>query len=84
MPDDWIARLAQLPLIGQPGAIMSYSCATDLLGFLIARIEGEPLGAVLKRRIFDPLRMKDTGFLVPRDKRDRRGAAYGFTDEGRP
>jgi CubicO group peptidase (beta-lactamase class C family) len=82
-PDDWIASLAQLPLIGQPGAMMSYGCATDLLGLLIARIEGEPLGAVLKRRIFDPLGMKDTSFLVPREKRDRRAAAYGFNDEGR-
>jgi len=82
-PDDWIARLAQLPLIGQPGAMMSYGSATDLLGFLIARIEGEPLGAVLKRRIFDPLGMKDTGFLVPRDQRHRRSAAYGFDDQER-
>ena len=81
-PDDWITRLSQLPLIYQPGAMMSYGCATDLLGFLIARIEGEPLGAVLKRRIFDPLGMKDTSFLVPPDKRDRRSAAYGFNDEG--
>jgi len=83
VPDDWIARLAQLPLIGQPGAMMSYGRATDLLGLLIARIEGEPLGAVLRRRIFDPLDMKDTSFLVPREKRDRRAAAYGFNDEGR-
>ena len=81
-PDDWVARLAQLPLINQPGAMMTYGSATDLLGFLIARIEGEPLGAVLKRRIFDPLGMKDTGFLVPPDKRDRRSATHGFSDEG--
>jgi len=81
-PDDWITRLSELPLIHQPGAMMSYGCATDLLGFLMARIEGEPLGAVLKRRIFDPLGMKDTGFLVSPDKWDRRAAAYGFTDEG--
>ena len=82
-PDDWIARLAKLPLIGQPGSAMYYGCSTDLLGFLIARIEGAPLGAVLKRRIFDPLGMKDTSFLVPREKRDRRAAAYGFDEEGR-
>ncbi len=82
-PDDWIARLSQLPLIHQPGAMMSYGSATDLLGFLIARIEGEPLGPVLKRRIFDPLGMKDTGFLVPPDQRDRRAAAYGFDDQER-
>ena len=82
-PDDWIARLAKLPLIGQPGSAMYYGCSTDLLGFLIARIEGAPLGAVLKRRIFDPLEMQDTGFLVPQEKRDRRAAAYGFDEEGR-
>lgn len=65
-PDNWIARLAKLPLIGQPGSAMYYGCSTDLLGFLIARIEGAPIGAVLKRRIFDPLGMQDTGFLVPK------------------
>ena len=63
--------------------MMSYGRATDLLGLLIARIEGEPLGAVLKRRIFDPLGMKDTCFRVPRNKWGRRSAAYGFDDEGR-
>jgi CubicO group peptidase (beta-lactamase class C family) len=82
-PDDWMANLSQLPLIHQPGKVMSYGRATDLLGLLIARIEGEPLGAVLKRRIFDPLGMTDTSFLVPPTKRDRRAAAYGFNDAGR-
>jgi CubicO group peptidase (beta-lactamase class C family) len=82
-PDDWITSLSRLPLIHQPGAMMSYGRATDLLGLLIARIEGEPLGAVLKRRIFDSLGMKDTSFLVSPDKRDRRATAYGFNDEGR-
>ena len=41
-PDEWIAGLAKLPLIGQPGSAMYYSRATDLLGLLIARIEGRP------------------------------------------
>ena len=82
-PDEWIARLAQLPLLGQPGSAMHYGHSTDLLGLLIARIERAPLGQVLKRRIFDPLGMKDTGFLVPPEKRARRAAAYGFDEEGR-
>jgi CubicO group peptidase (beta-lactamase class C family) len=82
-PDDWIARLATLPLIGQPGCAMHYGRSTDLLGLLIARIEGAPLGVVLRRRVFNPLGMKDTSFLVPREKRDRRSAAYGFDEEGR-
>jgi CubicO group peptidase (beta-lactamase class C family) len=82
-PDDWIARLAQLPLIGQPGSAMYYGRSTDLLGLLLARIECAPLGEVLKQRIFDPLGMKDTSFLVPPKKRHRRAAAYGFDEEGR-
>jgi CubicO group peptidase (beta-lactamase class C family) len=82
-PDDWIAGLAALPLIDQPGAGFHYGHSTDLLGFLIARIESAPLDDVLKRRIFDPLGMKDTGFLVPREKRDRRAGMYGFDEAGR-
>ena len=82
-PGDWIRGLAKLPLIGQPGGAMHYGSSTDLLGLLIARIEGAALGAVLKRRIFDPLGMKDTSFVVAPEKRDRRAAAYGFDEEGR-
>jgi CubicO group peptidase (beta-lactamase class C family) len=83
LPDDWIARLAVLPLIDQPGAAFHYGHSTDLLGLLIARIEDAPLADVLKRRIFDPLGMKDTGFTVPLEKQQRRAKAYGFDDAGR-
>ncbi|MEP6495662.1 MAG: serine hydrolase domain-containing protein [bacterium] len=81
-PDEWIARLASLPLIDQPGAGFHYGPSTDLLGFLIARLDDAPLGAVLKRRIFEPLGMKDTGFFVPREKRVRRAGLCGFDGEG--
>jgi CubicO group peptidase (beta-lactamase class C family) len=82
-PDDWVRRLAKLPLIGQPGSAMYYGSSTDLLGFLIARVEGSSLGAVLERRIFGPLSMADTGFFVPQENRSRRASAYGFDDQGR-
>ncbi|WP_269716416.1 serine hydrolase domain-containing protein [Caulobacter sp. NIBR2454] len=82
-PDAWIAGLASLPLVDQPGAGFHYGHSTDLLGLLIARMEGSPLGEVLERRIFRPLGMKDTGFTVPPAKRDRRAGMYGFDDEGR-
>ena len=81
-PDDWIAALASLPLIDQPGEAFHYGHSTDLLGLLIARMEGAPLGEVLDRRIFRPLGMKDTGFIVPKDKWHRRAALYGFEDDG--
>jgi CubicO group peptidase (beta-lactamase class C family) len=82
-PDDWIAGLAALPLIDQPGATLHYGHSTDLLGLLIARMEDAPLGDVLARRIFGPLGMKDTGFTVPREKAGRRAKLYGFDDAGR-
>jgi CubicO group peptidase (beta-lactamase class C family) len=82
-PDEWIARVATLPLVDQPGAGFHYGISTDLLGFLIARLEGESLGEVLARRVFAPLGMRDTGFVVSREKRDRRAALCGFDDEGR-
>lgn len=83
-PDEWIARLAALPLIDQPGAGFHYSHSTDLLGFLIARLEGAPLSAVLERRVFAPLGMFDTGFTVGAQKRDRCAGLCGFDDEGHP
>jgi CubicO group peptidase (beta-lactamase class C family) len=82
-PDEWIGRLAELPLIAQPGSAMYYGNSTDLLGLLIARIEGASLGDVLRRRIFAPLGMQDTSFWVPPEKRNRRATAYGFDDQGR-
>lgn len=81
-PDEWLERLATLPLIDQPGAGFHYGHSTDLLGFLIARIEDAPLGAVLARRIFAPLGMIDTGFVVPVDKRVRRAGLCGFDEDG--
>ena len=82
-PDQWIARLATLPLIDHPGAGFHYGISTDLLGFLIARLEGAPLSAVLDRRVFTPLGMRDTGFNVPPQKRDRCAGLCGFDNEGR-
>jgi CubicO group peptidase (beta-lactamase class C family) len=81
-PDEWIARLGTLPLIDQPGVGFHYGLSTDLLGFLIARLEGVSLGVVLERRIFRPLGMRDTGFVVPREKRTRRAGLCGFDAEG--
>jgi len=82
-PDDWIAGLAALPLIDQPGAAFHYSRAIDLLGLLLARMEDAPLGEVMRRRLFGPLGMTDTGFTVPAEQRRRCAKMYGFDDAGR-
>jgi CubicO group peptidase (beta-lactamase class C family) len=82
-PDDWITRLAALPLIDQPGAGFHYGHSTDLLGLLLARMEGAPLVDVMTRRLFGPLGMTDTSFTVPVGERHRRAKMYGFDDSGR-
>ena len=82
-PDEWMSRLATLPLIDHPGTAFHYGLSTDLLGFLIARLDDAPLGDILERRIFTPLEMRDTGFVVPHQKRARCAGLCGFDDEGR-
>ena len=83
-PDQWLKGLGELPLSYPPGERFHYSHATDVLGFLVARIEGEPLGEVLKRRIFEPLGMADTAFWLPPEKRDRLARLYQADPNGGP
>jgi CubicO group peptidase (beta-lactamase class C family) len=75
-PDAWLAALGSLPLSYPPGERFHYSHATDVLGFLVARIEGKPLGHVLRERIFAPLGMTDTDFWCPPEKRGRMAKLY--------
>jgi CubicO group peptidase (beta-lactamase class C family) len=70
-PDEWMARLGELPLMHQPGAIWMYNTGTLVLGVLIARAAGMSLPDFLDQRIFTPLGMVDTGFVVPPEKLDR-------------
>jgi CubicO group peptidase (beta-lactamase class C family) len=83
-PDAWLKALGTLPLSYPPGERFHYSHATDVLGFLVARIEGKPLGQVLRERIFDPLGMADTFFWVPPEKRHRLARLYKAPPEGGP
>ena len=79
-PDDWLAALGSLPLSYPPGQQFHYSHATDVLGFLVARIEDKSLGEVLKARVFDPLGMADTAFWQPPEKRGRMAKLYKAQD----
>ncbi len=79
-PDEWLAALGTLPLAYQPGERFHYGHSTDVLGFLIGRIEGRPLRDVLRERIFEPLGMTDTDFWLPPAKRDRLASIYEFDE----
>lgn len=64
-------RLGKLPLMHQPGERFTYGLNTDLLGCLVEVISGSSLNDFFKTRIFDPLGMKDTYFLIPQEKAGR-------------
>jgi CubicO group peptidase (beta-lactamase class C family) len=61
-PDTWLAELAGLPLLAQPGERWLYNTSGQLLGVLAARAAGEPLPDLLRSRVLDPLGMTDTAF----------------------
>jgi len=81
-PDAWMRQLGALPLAYQPGTRWLYNLGSDVLGVLIARAAGQPLGDFLQERIFDPLGMTDTGFWVPADSISRLPPSYTRDDTG--
>ncbi len=81
--DHFVSELAQIPLEFAPGSAWNYSVATDVLGIVVSRIAGKPLGEVFEERIFAPLGMTDTGFTLPEASRDRLTDAYAY-NPGKP
>ena len=63
-----INGLAKVPLLAQPDTRWSYSIAVDVQGYLIEKFSGMSFAEFAKKRIFDPLGMKDTAFYVPKEK----------------
>jgi CubicO group peptidase (beta-lactamase class C family) len=63
-PDEWIRRFGTLPLMVQPGERWHYNAGTLVLGVLLARAAKQPLGDLLRQRLFEPLGMVDTGFFL--------------------
>jgi CubicO group peptidase (beta-lactamase class C family) len=77
-----IEGLAKIPLEFSPGEAWNYSVSTDVIGYLIEKISGQPLERFLKERILDPLGMNDTDFFVPADKAHRFAACYSVDPQG--
>jgi CubicO group peptidase (beta-lactamase class C family) len=80
-PDEWIRLFGTLPLMYQPGERWHYNVGSLVLGVLVARVAGQPLGELFKRRIFEPLGMRETGFWLPAEL-TRRLPSYYMTDPG--
>ncbi|MEV7089720.1 serine hydrolase domain-containing protein [Streptomyces sp. NPDC093085] len=79
-PDEWMAKLARVPMVHQPGEGWLYNTCSDIQGVLIARASGRPLPEFLAERLFGPLGMADTGFSVPAAKLHRFPSYYHRTN----
>ena len=74
--DEYIKKLADIPLAFSPGEFFNYSISTDILGFIIERISNMSLEEYFKKNIFEPLEMEDTFFQIPKEKIDRLANCY--------
>ena len=79
----FVDALGQLPLEFSPGTAWNYSVSTDVLGYLVQQISGQPFEQFLQQRIFGPLGMRDTAFYVDADKAARLAQCYLMTPEGK-
>uniref|UniRef100_A0A7S2VMZ7 Beta-lactamase-related domain-containing protein n=1 Tax=Zooxanthella nutricula TaxID=1333877 RepID=A0A7S2VMZ7_9DINO len=76
---DFVEALSQLPLWQHPGREFYYSYGYDVLGFVLEHVSGLPLDDFLRREVFEPLGMHDTGFAVPRANAQRLCRLYRHT-----
>jgi CubicO group peptidase (beta-lactamase class C family) len=78
---EFVRRVAHMPLRFHPGQNWFYSVATDVIGHLIEILTDRSLPDFLDDAIFQPLGMVDTSFAIPPEKVDRFATLYGLTEE---
>jgi CubicO group peptidase (beta-lactamase class C family) len=81
--DEFIKRMAKLPLNAQPGSEWHYSVSVDIQGYIVQKLSGMPFEEFLQKRIFKPLGMVDTGFYVPKEKLNRLAEFYIYDKDGK-
>ena len=77
---DMVNEMGQIPLIFQPGDHWAYGKSADVVAAIVEAVSGMTFGEFLKKEIFDPLEMKDTGFVFPREQCEGRIAGILTAD----
>ncbi len=81
---DYAKRAAGVPLAFMPGDKWEYGFSADILGAVVEKVSGMRYSEFLKKEIFSPLGMNDTGFFIPKDKLDNFAQLYDFSHDERP
>jgi CubicO group peptidase (beta-lactamase class C family) len=79
---EMIDKLAKIPLLYQPGTRWVYGASMDIQGYIVEKLSGQSLPDFMQQHIFGPLGMKDTGFFVPPEKRNRYATLYASGQNG--
>ena len=79
--DELINKVAEIPLLSQPGDQWYYSIAVDLQGYIVQKLSGMNYGEFLEKHIFKPLKMTDTGFFVKKEDQPRFAEIHSWDSE---
>jgi CubicO group peptidase (beta-lactamase class C family) len=88
MRKDWTLEemtkdIATIPLKFQPGTNYNYGLGIDIAGYIVEVVSGEKLNNYFKTVIFDPLKMNDTRFYIPEEKREQLSELYTMDENGK-
>jgi CubicO group peptidase (beta-lactamase class C family) len=75
-------NIARAPLVHEPGEKFTYGLSSDILGYLVETVSGQPLDEFLQTHIFTPLGMSDTYFRIPEEKKERLMNLYSANAKG--
>lgn len=79
---EMIDKLAKIPLLYQPGKGWEYSMSMDIQGYIVEKLSGQSLPDFMRDHIYAPLGMRDAGFHVPEEKRERFATLYNANAQG--
>lgn len=79
---EFAEKIGHCPLAFQPGTSWNYGASADVLGALVESVSGMRYGEFLRKNLFEPLEMNDTGFYVPKEKQERFARSYAVSEEG--
>jgi CubicO group peptidase (beta-lactamase class C family) len=73
---EMVKKLATVPLAFQPGEQWAYGCSVDVQAYLVEKLSGKPFDQYIREKIFDPLGMSHTGYIVPENERKNFATLY--------
>ena len=74
--DEMMKKVADIPLLYEPGTKWSYSVAVDIQGYLVQKLSGQRFGDYLKEHVTGPMSMTDTAFYVTPERKPRFAEVY--------